>query len=426
MCPNPRLDGIIVAPTEAVEPQIVADKDSGHDLILNAWGGPVATKSGLQIEIQNGSLFDAVIAYACAHHEPFSMRASKSGAAEDTADAASSVELGLGYGETKIGWEEDEFTLSHQAFGRPHWAGGRYPTLVLSSSVGGEAVRQSMGRFLRTALSEHESSAKGHITLYSFVSRNGYWHKDRSIRKRPSSTVILPAPTTSKVLDDVSSFLSAEAREWYAQHGVPYKRTFLLWGPPGCGKSSLVTAVASEFDCNVCVISLADPDLKDDGLRQAMQRCPKRSCVVFEDVDAVFDHHREKRQCGSLVTFSGLLNALDGVGDPKGTVFFLTTNFKERLDKALIRPGRVDVQVKIEHASDDQMGRMLSRFYPAATTAHRASFVRAVRGSEGGRRVSCAQLQEHFVQHRTSGLEEAIAHIRLGAAEEEGDGGMWS
>ena len=112
-------------------------------------------------------------------------------------------------------------------------------------------------------------------------------------------------------------------------------------------KSTDRSQVASEYDCNVCVLSLADPDLKDDGLRQAMQRVPKRSCICFEDVDALFDNHRDKRQGGCLVTFSGLLNALDGVGDPRGTIFFLTTNYKDRLDKALIRPGRVDVQVAL-------------------------------------------------------------------------------
>ena len=85
-----------------------------------------------------------------------------------------------------------------------------------------------------------------------------------------------------------------------------------------------------------------------------------------------------------------------------GTIFFLTTNYRDRLDKALIRPGRVDVQVKLEHASDDQIGRMLSRFYEEASMEQRASFVRAVRAAEGGRRISCAQLQEHFVQHRAA------------------------
>lgn len=175
------------------------------------------------------------------------------------------------------------------------------------------------------------------------------------------------------------------------------------------------------------MLSLADPDLKDNGLRSAIQHIPKRSVIVFEDVDAIFNHHREKQESSCLVTFSGLLNALDGVGEPCGTLFFLTTNHIDRLDKALIRPGRVDVQVKVDFATDEQVGRMLTRFYDAATDTERAAFVAAVRATDAGRRVTMAQLQEHFVQHRLSTLSAAINDVRLGTAtHDDRPEGMWS
>merc|ERR1712159_274335 len=126
-------------------------------------------------------------------------------------------------------------------------------------------------------------------------------------------------------------------------------------------------AVASEFNCNVCMVSLADPDLKDDSLRHAMQRVPKKSVVVFEDVDSLFNHFREK-DCGA-----------------RGSLLFLTTNHRERLDKALIRPGRCDVQVELDYASSEQIGRMFARFFEGATDEQKAAFVAAVRKAEGGR-----------------------------------------
>lgn len=60
----------------------------------------------------------------------------------------------------------------------------------------------------------------------------------------------------------------------YLEHGIPYKRTFLLYGPPGCGKSSLIRAVASQFDCSVCMLSLADKELEDADLVTASRQNP--------------------------------------------------------------------------------------------------------------------------------------------------------
>lgn len=55
------------------------------------------------------------------------------------------------------------------------------------------------------------------------------------------------------------------------------------------------------------------------------------------------------------ITFSGLLNALDGVRSQDGRILFMTTNHKEKLDAALLRPGRADVHVKLNYASGVQM-----------------------------------------------------------------------
>merc|ERR1719502_48290 len=106
--------------------------------------------------------------------------------------------------------------------------------------------------------------------------------------------------------------------------------------------------------------SLADRELEDGDLRTAMCTVPQKTVVAFEDVDALFGHHRERGDSRN-VTFSGLLNALDGVADPRGTVIFLTTNHKNRLDPALVRAGRCDVQVELTYAVDEQLSTSFSR-----------------------------------------------------------------
>ena len=63
------------------------------------------------------------------------------------------------------------------------------------------------------------------------------------------------------------------------------------------------------------------------------------------------------------MTFSGFLNALDGVASGEERIIFMTTNHPERLDPALIRPGRVDLSVLIDDASPTQAKRLFEQFY---------------------------------------------------------------
>ena len=98
------------------------------------------------------------------------------------------------------------------------------------------------------------------------------------------------------------------------------------------------------------------------------------------------------------MTFSGLLNCLDGVGSTEERIVFMTTNYLERLDSALIRPGRVDVKTKIDYASESQVRRTFERFYPDAASGLSRQFSDFVVNS--GRNYSMAQLQGHFLMHK--------------------------
>lgn len=68
------------------------------------------------------------------------------------------------------------------------------------------------------------------------------------------------------------------------------------------------------------------------------------------------------------MSFSGLLNALDGVAAQEGRIIFLTTNHRELLDSALIRPGRIDVEFELGLASREQIVSMFFRFHPEHKT----------------------------------------------------------
>lgn len=65
----------------------------------------------------------------------------------------------------------------------------------------------------------------------------------------------------------------------------------------------------------------------------------------------------------NALTFSGFLNAIDGVRSQEGRIIIMTTNYKEKLDPALLRPGRVDEMYEINYASQYQIEKMCLRFF---------------------------------------------------------------
>src|SRR5262249_56964143 len=121
-------------------------------------------------------------------------------------------------------------------------------------------------------------------------------------------------------------------------------------------------AAAGEIGLSVAVLSLNNKTMSDDGLRSLVDGLPVGTCLLIEDVDCAFGAKRSaKDETG--VTLSGLLNALDGVSSREGRILFLTTNHPEKLDPALVRPGRVDRKVELGYATPDQPRRLFLWFY---------------------------------------------------------------
>lgn len=184
-------------------------------------------------------------------------------------------------------------------------------------------------------------------------------------RKRPLDSVILDKGVKERIVEDVQDFLASG--KWYHDRGIPYRRGYLLHGPPGSGKSSFIQALAGELDYDIAILNLSERGLTDDRLNHLLTIIPNRTLILLEDVDAAFSNRRvqtdEDGYRGANVTFSGLLNALDGVASAEERIIFLTTNHLERLDEALIRPGRVDMVVRLGEATRYQAGALWDRFY---------------------------------------------------------------
>lgn len=183
-------------------------------------------------------------------------------------------------------------------------------------------------------------------------------------RKRSVDSVILDEGVSGNIIRDVKSFL--ESGTWYHDRGIPYRRGYLLYGPPGSGKTSFIQSLAGELDYNICILNLSESNLTDDRLNYLMNNIPERSILLLEDIDAAFNKRDQSKEQGftSGVTFSGLLNSLDGVASAEEIITFMTTNHPEKLDPAILRPGRIDYKVEIGNASIFQIEKMFFKFYP--------------------------------------------------------------
>ncbi|KAI0472840.1 P-loop containing nucleoside triphosphate hydrolase protein [Xylariaceae sp. FL0804] len=192
------------------------------------------------------------------------------------------------------------------------------------------------------------------------------------------------------LLQDVRKYLDPETRRRYQARGMPYRRGYLFHGPPGTGKSSLSTALAGEFGLDLYEVKI--PSVATDGdLEQMFLEIPPQCICLLEDVDAIWqergssaaaaaaggeENHQQQQQqqqqrqqqhaaptTRSSCTLSGLLNVLDGVGSQEGRIVIMTTNKPERLDGALVRPGRVDMKVMLGNISRESAGQMFVRMF---------------------------------------------------------------
>jgi mitochondrial chaperone BCS1 len=230
------------------------------------------------------------------------------------------------------------------------------------------------------------------ISVYNYVN---FWESTNK-EKRSVDTVFLPDKIMESIDKEVSDFIADE--EWYKNLGIPYHIGFLLESEPGNGKSSCIRAIASKYDKSIYKISLTGKDYDDNKLSLMFASISENSIISIEDVDCLFDNREGKE---SKVTMSGLLNAIDGIDSPHNFILFMTTNHGEKLDPALIRPGRIDRRFFITNAETGQIERYFRNFYKLSEDSYLPQNFSA---KVGNRTSSVANLQNHLRQHKHNPL----------------------
>lgn len=254
---------------------------------------------------------------------------------------------------------------------------------------------------LREVREQYISKDENKTIIYRGSSNNQEgtsWTRCMARSSRPFSTVILNEKVKSDLIADVTDYLDPVTRRWYSNRGIPYRRGYLLHGPPGTGKSSLSLALAGFFGLRIYILSLSSASATEENVATLFSSLPRKCVVLLEDIDSAgLTHTREvdadssasedenepeeppappsapgrrRRMAGpdppqgsGKLSLSGLLNILDGVASQEGRVLIMTTNHIEKLDKALIRPGRVDMVVKFGRADNDMAASIFRAIY---------------------------------------------------------------
>ncbi|WVQ85329.1 hypothetical protein IAT38_007494 [Cryptococcus sp. DSM 104549] len=310
-------------------------------------------------------------------------------------------------------------------------SGTPWETLTLTTL---SASRGLFSSLLSEARALAEASTEGKTVVYTAWGVE--WRPfGKPRRRREMGSVVLAKGMAEAVEADLKGFLGRG--KWYAERGIPYRRGYLLHGPPGSGKTSFIQALAGSLNYNICLLNLSERGLTDDKLNHLLGLVPERSFILLEDVDSAFNRRVQTSEDGykSSVTFSGLLNALDGVASSEERIIFMTTNHYSRLDPALIRPGRVDIHELLDDAAGEQAKRLFVKFYGNSTGSEEGDKGRIMREGEvpptdeeveamgnkveeiveeqrsQGKVISMASLQGHFIRTGARESLEGIASL---------------
>lgn len=203
------------------------------------------------------------------------------------------------------------------------------------------------------AIREEKKTLKLHTIDYNGTD---YWNSISLNHPATFDSIAMEPEMKKELLEDLHLFIGR--KEYYRRVGKAWKRGYLLYGPPGTGKSSLIAAMANHLKFDIYDLDLREVQCNSD-LRRLLIGTGSRSILVIEDIDCSIELQNRETDDKSTnaedekVTLSGLLNFIDGLWSSCGDerIVICTTNHKDRLDPALLRPGRMDVHIHMCYCS---------------------------------------------------------------------------
>ena len=254
-------------------------------------------------------------------------------------------------------------------------------------------------------LQKHNEEEK---KLKLYVCQDMEWQQQK-VPLRLSHTLFV-GKIWQEVYEDAKEFLLPETKKFYADHGTPYVRSYLFHGQPGCGKSSTAKVLASELKLDLYSLSLTLSRMDDMSLMTLLYSVDTPAVVSIEDIDRVFDNF-SSNQTSSSVSFSMLLNLMDGPLAREGLIFILTCNDYAKLDDAIKRFGRIDREFEFPHVSLKTIEKMFLSYYPKKKSEAKLFVTKLKKDRHVVGQTPACTFQEFFLRNRKRKAEEVICEL---------------
>lgn len=311
------------------------------------------------------------------------------------------LEVSLAAGRHRLRWKDSTFEVEISS---PD-DGGRAEARVHLAS---DEACQSFGDFISHAREcSRQKCGADADKLVVKVMRGMAWKTVSSYPKRPVDSLITGDTTVQDLLSDMREFVASE--DDYVRFGRPFKRNYLVIGPPGSGKSSLVSVAAATLDMDLCFISVV-PGMTERELCTSVSALNDNSMLVLEDVD-VLCSVAASGNSGGQSALAILTNVLDGALHRHKLITVLTSSNPSALESVLTRHGRIDFTSRLGALNEKQVHAMVAYAFSCPPRQEDDAAVGALAGRlwshiQRLESVTSTVLAQFLFKHRNERLEQ--------------------